>query len=86
MTQMENQIGLSSPNKLIKTGKPGKQTYHMAFRASSFLKALPKAPVGFGGRSSQGSNVITVFGGTGMTGESLTLLYLLFFIKRQLFF
>ena len=41
----------------------------MAFRVSRMVAALPKASTGFGGRSSQGSHAITVFGATGMTGK-----------------
>ena len=40
----------------------------MAFRKTVLRAlALPKASTGFGGRSSQGSHTITVFGATGMT-------------------
>jgi hypothetical protein len=42
----------------------------MAFRKTlRAALALPKASTGFGGRSSQGSHTITVFGATGMTGK-----------------
>jgi hypothetical protein len=41
----------------------------MAFRKTLRALALPKASTGFGGRSSQGSHTITVFGATGMTGK-----------------
>ena len=42
----------------------------MAFRKTVLRAlALPKASTGFGGRSSQGSHTITVFGATGMTGK-----------------
>tara|TARA_B110000208_G_C11510200_1_gene336674 strand:+ start:87 stop:251 length:165 start_codon:yes stop_codon:yes gene_type:complete len=52
-------------------------------RATKILRALPKAPVGFGGRSSQGSHTITVFGATGMTG-ALPLFVCLFFVPKTI--